>query len=755
MMANTNYTFDDVVMNYIPSDIETIDEAKKSLGNNFCLLFFRFYYIFYISTKYVHHLEIDENQLNKNFTNVLEQKSNESLDPRKDMKQRLIKMFMSNRDYLYRTFFIDNNIYFNIYFNNMIKYVLPLPFYLQIYTQMVTYRNNVDGIYDKNNIDYLDVPKDLDDVRQLRYNKPKNVDQVVGEINIHIDMKYFKDTIVADYYVFATKQHSYIANKVTNSSESFKFNILFRRDNRKFTLKNVQNGIPFELIAGQWESMNETIDVNKSEILYLVPMRKIIDDDVYKVFGNMTFSMTRYTHLFHSTGLEINIDKFLNLMEQSSYFHLTPYSSTDKYYKTRKCLVYQIFNDIDNMLDLTMSIVSMNPFLDNYHIYHKHKKAKMWKYIDYSQILKHYNKTPHNSGGNRHIPIAFNDNNHCVDGFRTDPYDFIKQRPYCDMDKPIYYKGRRRLQEIIYKTRKYDMSRLYVFTYNIDKYREMGYDIDEIKHYRTSYHPYVQPYYYVEDKNLKVCNQACIVYGGTYDSHILNLLNINGFFSTDFMQSYKSGGELLLSQPKKYTKLIAYSNKPCIDKNSEFDEILDDYDNYIYATIYKDDPNIINKLKAFGFTHKLSGSLYDILLLVPLANYNADKIWSLSSIFKVIVIDGNDDYLVKYMNTLTHYDKIIYINFNTIVLKNMDILFDNPTSYLNDDLFVLVPNMTKIKWNIMDVYESIRNSNKLEHRYREDVTKENEDTYSITATKTNNKYNDLIKFYVNKYNGLS
>ena len=143
------------------------------------------------------------------------------------------------------------------------------------------------------------------------------------------------------------------------------------------------------------------------------------------------------------------------------------------------------------------------------------------------------------------------------------------------------------------------------------------------------------------------------------------------------------------------------------------------------------------------------------MLLVPLANYNADKIWSLSSIFKVIVIDGNDDYLVKYMNTLTHYDKIIYINFNTIVLKNMDILFDNPTSYLNDDLFVLVPNMTKIKWNIMDVYESIRNSNKLEHRYREDVTKENEDTYSITATKTNNKYNDLIKFYVNKYNGLS
>lgn len=705
-MGQYSDLYDDLIINYIQGDIQ-------HMGYDYVYLYFRLYYVFYVINKYINKIT-DKDKVHDEYLKLLDEIK---------VEDKIYKELIDKEDYLYKTFFIDRNVYLLTYFANLIKYVLPLPFYYNLYTQSIVYRSNVSTLYKKNDHDYIYSPKDVDRINlahKTRFNKPKNIDKIKNEIDIHVDIKYLDPT--DDIYVYCLNDMVYIADKITISGNDLIIDNIYERINRAFNMKNICNAVPFELLCSDWKRVKYTKKHKMTDIPYMVGMRKMSLVDLFNVFPPMNMTTDKYKKLYHSTGLNLNIDKFLNMMDHPAYFHLTPLPTDTHYYKSRKCLTYDTVNNINNLLDLTLSVITMNPFTD--YSYDKHKNDKVWKFPNLSTIHDYYK--------NKDISedVIYDENFHCTTTEEKSKYTFLRERRYCDMESSIYYRGRRRLQEIIYKTRKYDMSRLYVFTYNISKYKG-GFKITD-KHYESSVHPYVQPYYYVEDNDLKTCDKAQIVYGGVYDTYILSLMNISGFYSTDFMMSYKTGGELLLTRPSQYIRLSSFSTSPCEERDAKFTDVLDDYTNYAYAIDI--DKYNIDELKGIGMLNKLSGSSYDMLLIIPHDRFTPDY-WVLSSLFIIKITYGIHH--MRYLFSLTEYRRIILLK-NAIMIEKLDDLF-NKSGHIDENILVLSPDKQKISWPIDALMSNImlnKIDNKVEEKY---IIRESSD------------FNDIIDAYAKKF----
>jgi hypothetical protein len=157
---------------------------------------------------------------------------------------------------------------------------------------------------------------------------------------------------------------------------------------------------------------------------------------------------------------------------------------------------------------------------------------KKWISYDPSKTLNYYKFGS--------IPEKFDENFKCL----TTTNSNVKNRPYCDVSE---YAGRRKLQEIFFKTRKFRFKKLYL---------ELGIGTDLIPYekYRL-YHPPNIPISFTWD----------------FDKYILDLLKSNGFFFVDYGDAI-DGGELLLIEPSKYIHRVAKSSKSCYDKTA-FPEI--------------------------------------------------------------------------------------------------------------------------------------------------------------------------------------
>ena len=286
------------------------------------------------------------------------------------------------------------------------------------------------------------------------------------------------------------------------------------------------NGKSFEDIFPIWKSINKTINFKNAD--YICVMKKFTNHDLFNVFGKYNITTDKYKYLFHNTQLtnsEIETNEF---SLKSKFFYLIPTSKSRYFNKEtkRSCVIFKINKDINNLLDLTLSIVSNNDFMKN--IINKDRKNKKWISYQPLKTLDFYNK--------HQIPKMFDENFKCL----TTQNSNIKNRNYCDISN---YAGRNKLHEILFKTRKYKPKKIY-FNLNFD----IDYSSFEI--YRI-YHPLNIPIYETWD----------------FDKYILKMLKSNGFFFVDYTDAI-DGGEILLIEPDKYIELKNKSNKPCYIKDA-------------------------------------------------------------------------------------------------------------------------------------------------------------------------------------------
>ena len=475
--------------------------------------YFRIYFFYYLITSYVYRPELNISEIKRVFFLWIKQTLNNK------NKKIIIKNLEYHNNYLFKVFFIDKNIYFHVYFNNLIKYFLPLPYEINVYSPIITYRSNVTKFYKKNNIDYLEKPNvfDLNKKYPFSYN--------VNEIDIHIPMTYFNNYIYKGMdviYLIAKNDKLYITD-VNN-------NILYTRindfdSNSNKYLEEFFKNKSFEESFPMWKKENGKIDFENS--IYISIMKRMTIKDFFNVFDKYNITTDKYKYLFHNALLTEEEIKNNIILNRETFFYLIPLTKS-KYFSTdenRRCIVFKINSDINNLLDLTSSIISNNNFKK--YLIKKDKENKVW--ISYDPLkTEEYYKT-----GN--IPTKFDDNFKCLTIKKAD----LKNRKYCDVYE---YAGRRKLQEILFKTRKYRFKKLY-FEFknneNLEKYSD----------YKI-FHPPNIPINITWD----------------FDKFLLKELDINGFFFVDYGDAV-SGGEVLLINPKKYINLINVSDKTCFDKN--------------------------------------------------------------------------------------------------------------------------------------------------------------------------------------------
>lgn len=476
--------------------------------------YFRIFFFYYLLTNYVYKPELNINEIKIVFftwlNNTIKNKN----------KKYIVNNFNLHYNYLFKIFFVDKNIYFHTYFNNLIKYFMPLPYELNFYSPLIVFRKNVNTFYKKNNIDYLNKITNFD--LNIKYHFSYNV----KDIDIHIPIEHFNEKNFVDLdiiYLVGSHDKLFILDK--------NFNILYSRnndfeENNEKYLNDLNKKISFEESFPLWKKESGKFDVKKA--FYINVMKKIKIKDFFNVFDKYNISVDKYKYLFHNAMLsdeEIDNDILLN---RETFFYLIPLTKSKYFHENenRKCVVFKIENNIDNLLDLTSDIVSNNNFTQKTMI--KDKQSKIWISYDPLKINEYYK--------NGEISTKFDENFKCLTIKKSD----LKNRKYCD----VYdYAGRRKLQEILFKTRKYRFKKLYfdfIEPLNLNKY----------SNYKL-YHPDNIPVNITWD----------------FDKFLLSDFGLNGFFSVDYGDAI-SGGEILLTNPKKFITKLKVSNKTCFAKDA-------------------------------------------------------------------------------------------------------------------------------------------------------------------------------------------
>lgn len=708
MLCKYHYSeFKSLILDYLPWGKDNLNDIAKIMKNNYVYIFFRYFYLFYILTKYVYHnFKVDQNVLKQTF-DYYTQYSIENCNQNKTLCNQIYSLLVDNYDYLYDTFFVKDNIYFGTYFNNLIKYFLPLPYQYLIYSPIITFRHNVNSFYKKNDIDYLDQIKPIDTTERKRYTGNKNIDKIKNEIDIHIPLKYYKDDpnyikLVA-YKMAPNKYKLLIANDLEFGEIVNIKNISFERNFEGYDEEQYKLGFPFQIISKRWENRNKNTQysINSNDIVYISVMRKIDQNDLYNVFNEINLDKTNYQFLFHNTAYDITGKNVNHILNNPSFFYLTPMGSEsyiDKYFKNRKCILFKIKKNI-KVLDLTQSVIVNNPFIYN-KIKEQHRDEKLWKFYDTKDIMNYYQ--------NKDLPLTFHENNKCLTTKDIYIGDFLKERPYCDIGAKQYYVGRRKLYEIFIKNRKYEISTIWPADYLMEVFLPV--DINMCNYiigllYNRKNIPadtadcdYIKDELYY-DPDMIISNVLAYL----YDAFLLKKIGYTGFFFTDFDEAFKYGGELFLSNPDEYINPFKYSDQTCNIK-VEFNELelsnkkqsrpITKSSKYAYVALLMGNSAYFLGALVLGYSLRTVETQYDIVIMVtPDVPQKQKEI--LSEFFKIIDIDflTIDKSLIKdYENnrfkdvftklqclTLTKYEKIIMIDIDMLVIKNMDHLFNlNP-----------------------------------------------------------------------------
>lgn len=469
------------------------------------LTYFRIFFFYYLVTYYVYKPELNIQEIKNVFFNWLDNSFAHK------EKNKIIKVFTEQYNYLFKIFFVDKNIYFHAYFNNLIKYFFPLPYEINFYSSVITYRSNVKNFYKKNNIDYYENYNNFDTIKN-GFNPQ--------EIDIHIPIKFF------NYDIFKNLDVVYLVGKsnklyIVNSEKKVLFirNINIKSNYSKYVKKFFKHK-SFEEIFPLWEKCDDC-NFDFSDSIYISVCKKYELKNLFKVFEKYELSTNKYNFLFHNAHKEY-IKNYSDLLTNSTFFYLIP-NTKSRYFKNepRACVVFKINSNIKNLLDLSMCITTNNNFTLQY--LNLDEKYKKWICYDPKKVLEYYTKNK--------ISEKFDTNFKCI----NKDINEIKKRIYCDIE---HYAGRRKLQEIIFKTRKYKYNRIY---FNADI------NITNLSSYEL-YHPKSQP----------------VNANWDFDKYILKDIGSNGFFFVDYGDAI-DGGEIMLTNPQKYLNIETNSNKPCYD----------------------------------------------------------------------------------------------------------------------------------------------------------------------------------------------
>jgi hypothetical protein len=574
-----------IVINILKSHSDLFYESFFNYDIN-SYSYYRFFYVIYVLIKYVYYdlsKNMSKSDIHDIFKIVVRYTRKYRLNSDDLNKVNLVKILTDrleeNFDHLYETFFIDQNIYYSTYFNNLTKYTLPLPFEINMYSPIVTYRlSDSEKIYKKNWIDYYDNISKVDLERPYRMIEIgiRNKNIIKREFDTKVNIKYFNSKIFDEkryndkVFIIKTSKKLYICKNITCINGKYKIETLYSRDNDFKSFSNLES---FEYLNPKWEVSIETIKVDV--IFYISVLRKIKNDDLLKVFKSMSFEKEFFKEFYHYTGLEIKSKKFFEeFLKCPTFFSPTPIYYTKKavYYRGKKCLFYDVISDINNLLDLTDNITINNPFIDP-----KNKfKNQETKFFAFNKVDKFFE--------GKDIPIESDKRYKCLEiDNEKDLNKVFEEKKYCDINNSHYYVGRRKLQEIIYKTRKYMSRDIWEEMHeNIKRANKSkrGYENKINKSNRSNRNNRSNRKKNRKDNRRKIRREIkkidiyhpndidpCIIYPYNYDALILKYLNVTGYFFTDYIDRIFTGGEILLSFPDKHLVLKSYSDEKCHNPN--------------------------------------------------------------------------------------------------------------------------------------------------------------------------------------------
>lgn len=523
-----NFTFDKLIVNLIHDDHSYCNRLESSY------LYFRFYYFFYLIVIFMEKEELNKNEISQVFDIFLKYTSKNFRNKNSNKGNEFWKKFMENHDYLYETFFIKENCYWHTYFNNTINYFFPLPYKFLFYYPLVTFADTNTYFHHvsfETNFSRYDMMKHINRTRQSR---PLNKNMIKEELTFHVPLKYFSNkTFNKDdkVLIFYKGNKAFIGSIKEFNNKALKIQTDVIRDFRKTpsNFKHFRFGAGFQLVHPMWKEISKEITLHLNEISYLQVYRKLTKNKLFDFYYGNDISNIKY--LFHNTDHpqpQKIIDSILN---NQTFFFSVPWPEIDNYFAKRKCILFEKIKN-PKLLDLTKNKSSINPFTFE-ELYNKHKKEKFWMYPDQKLVLKE--KFPKE---------VFNDLNACI---RKDNNleELIKNRPYCDIGFSTEYNGRRKLQEILFKSRKHKFSNIY-----LGKYQRY---LKKIKLDVTNIHKNL---YYPDTK----WRQYIPLYD--FDTYVLKDMNIDGFFFTNY-ESNIDGGEILLTTPSHFITLNKINNSNC------------------------------------------------------------------------------------------------------------------------------------------------------------------------------------------------
>jgi hypothetical protein len=438
-------------------------------------------------------------------------------------------------DELYDSCFIRENIYLSVYFNNLIKYFLPLPAELLEWSPLITYRKGVDRLWKRGGADYLSIPTEFDG--KPRYIGKKNIDQVANEIDIHIPLEYFAPdneknwqkrrmghdvvNLVAVRPHGATWHDLYICNRImtgTSGAKGDKKWILqpsWHRRYDRYDSNMFSKGLGLEFMSKSWKKLESevaNIEVLENEVVYVSVMRRFTMADLVHVFDTLPISHNELPYLYHNTGLaHKSLYHWQQALAKPAFFLALPLHYGSDYMERRDCIIYEMGKTGDaKLLDLTRTFLNSSaPPKSGPDV----RDPRNWYAGERSAKLR----------GNIY---------RCL-GKQVD-------RQKCDTGHKSLYVGRRKLQEILYKTRRYDAGSIWMHPVHGKEYKRYGWNGKSYWH-KECYYP--GPWHPVYDLDTAILEKLAVKQSPDMD--------IAGFFFTDYADALEAG-EVWLLEPAKY-----------------------------------------------------------------------------------------------------------------------------------------------------------------------------------------------------------
>jgi lipopolysaccharide biosynthesis glycosyltransferase len=656
LCLNYSTLYYSTVIEYLPNNNLTHDELKKELLHNYSFLFYRPAYLYSLIVRYIYNdLYKDITNKKEIYINFIRYGRKINYQSHKNFSDIYLNLVIDNIDYLIDM--IDNtNVYISAYFNNLIKYFLPLPYEIIDTYSLITYRKNVNKLYKKNNIDYYNNSNRVDIAKRKNIGKPKYIDQVRDEIDIHIPITYFKSELFEkkDMILLGDNKMLYIGHNFKLIDNKLSVELLYERKVPFYNLNHFINAIPLELITPRWNKLKKRMEFNINDIIYIQILRELKPNDLFRVFDKLEFNNDEYKYLYQNTPIPKSIAQKV-FSEIPTFWFFTPWSHIHGYsYNDRECYRYKIKKNITDILDLTVSIMSSNPF------YNSNKNIK-GEYYDLSNVLKH---------DKEHLPPLKKHKNYRCLSLNNDVNELNK---ICDIDNPSKTSGRRRLQEIFMKSRKYSTTSIYTRDDFKESYEKLGFKFsDDFVFYDMLYYP---------DKRDTI---SITIFD--FDKYCLKKINCNGFFFTNFTANL-NGGELMLTDTNKYLEYDSHNKGYCLDIKRLHRETK----KYAYIAYLTGDNSYFLGAMTLGYSLRKTNTEADVILMVT-EDVPQNQIKLLNDYFNVVHIKEINvpaelfkDYdYSRFKHVFTklealkfiEYDKIILIDIDMIVIRNIDELFN-------------------------------------------------------------------------------